>query len=318
MPKRGRAPQIHRLAVVDKEARVGAGTVVAPFACIAGDARIGAGCGIGEHVVIGAGARLGDGVTVGAGAKLAAGTRIGNAVTIGPNATFAERFLSVPPGARAGAQAATVRAGASIGAGATILPGVAIGQAAIVEAGTVVTRSVPPNAIVGGNPAQVQGYVTSAPTAAAPAAGVREDEGAGIPKLSVGGVVLQRLAIIRDIRGNLSVAEVGKGLPFVPRRYFIVCDVPNDRIRGEHAHRKLKQFLVCLRGRCSILVDDGKAREEVVLDTPGLGLFVPPMVWAVQYRYSADAVLMVLASAEYDAADYIRDYDEFLRLAGRR
>ena len=70
--------------------------------------------------------------------------------------------------------------------------------------------------------------------------------------------------------------------------------------------------MVCLRGRCSVIVDDGSTRAEIVLDTPELGLYVAPMVWAVQQYYAQDAMLLVLASAEYDAADYIRDYDEFL------
>jgi len=140
----------------------------------------------------------------------------------------------------------------------------------------------------------------------------------GVRKLVVKDVALHQLALVRDVRGNLRVGEIGKGLPFVPRRYFVITDVPNDKVRGEHAHRKLRQFLVCLRGRCSIVVDDGKRREEVVLDSADAGLYVPPLVWAVQYKYSADAVLLVLASAEYDAADYIRDYDEFMRLVRRR
>ena len=87
--------------------------------------------------------------------------------------------------------------------------------------------------------------------------------------------------------------------------------------RGEHAHKKLKQFLVCVRGRVTVLVDGGRSRQKIVLKDAGLGLYVPPMVWAAQYDYSPDAVLVVFASAGYDARDYVRDYGEFLRRKAR-
>ena len=131
------------------------------------------------------------------------------------------------------------------------------------------------------------------------------------------GAALYRLKLVRDVRGNLRVGEIGNGLPFVARRFFVIGDVPSARIRGEHAHRKLKQFLVCLRGRCTVIVDDGRRREEVVLDTPDVGIYLPPMVWAVQHKYTPDAIVLVLASAKYDPRDYIRDYDEFLRAVRR-
>ena len=136
-------------------------------------------------------------------------------------------------------------------------------------------------------------------------------------KLRVKGASLHRLKLVSDERGNLIVAELGAGLPFVARRYFMVCDVSSGRVRGEHAHRKLEQFLVCLRGQCSVIVDDGARREELVLNDPTIGLYVAPMVWAVQHGYSPDGMLLVLASAEYDPADYIRDYDDFLRAVRR-
>jgi dTDP-4-dehydrorhamnose 3,5-epimerase-like enzyme len=86
-------------------------------------------------------------------------------------------------------------------------------------------------------------------------------------------------------------------------------------VRGEHAHRTCQQFLVCVKVTVAVMVDNGHSREEFLLDRPTIGIFVPPRVWCVQYNYSADAVLMVFASQEYDPADYIRDYDEFLNLA---
>ena len=116
------------------------------------------------------------------------------------------------------------------------------------------------------------------------------------------------------MRGRLSVGECGPDVPFVPQRYFLVFDVPGKEVRGEHAHHRCKQFLVCARGSVSVVVDDGTTSEEFLLDAPNIGIYVPPMVWAVQYRYSADAVLLVLASEPYDSADYIRDYEAFLAL----
>ncbi len=137
-----------------------------------------------------------------------------------------------------------------------------------------------------------------------------------IRETSVSGVTVHRLPVFADLRGSLSVGEFPQQVPFVPKRYFIVFDVPGKDVRGEHAHRRCHQFLVCLRGSLSVVVDDGTSSEEIVLDRPSIGLYLPPMIWAVQYRYSADALLLVFASDPYDAGDYIRDYDEFLSAIG--
>ena len=76
----------------------------------------------------------------------------------------------------------------------------------------------------------------------------------------------------------------------------------------------LHQFLVCVAGRCNVVTDDGMTRHEVVLDSASKGIHIPPMVWATQYKFTRDAVLLVLASEYYEAAEYIRDYDEYLAL----
>jgi UDP-2-acetamido-3-amino-2,3-dideoxy-glucuronate N-acetyltransferase len=317
MRKLSLATDIDGLACIERGAKIGARTRVAAFAHIAAGARIGASCEIAEHVVVERGVDIGNRVSIASGVKLAAGVHIEDDVRIGANTAFANHLPASHRHAAQGA-GAIVRAGAIIGANATVLPAVVIGRAAVVNAGAVVTLDVPPNAIVGGNPAQLLGYVDSIRVAGRRLSTTRGGIANGIRKLAVKGVVLHELSMIHDLRGNLSVGEVGKGLPFAPRRYFVISDVPNDKVRGEHAHRKLKQFMVCLRGRCSILVDDGKRREEVVLDSTQAGLYVPPMIWAAQYKYSADAMLLVLASAEYDAGDYIGDYDEFMRLSRRR
>jgi dTDP-4-dehydrorhamnose 3,5-epimerase-like enzyme len=202
-----------------------------------------------------------------------------------------------------------VRRCASIGANATILAGTVVGGNAMVGAGAVVTRDVPPNAIVAGNPARIIGYVDSHSKAPLRAA-ARASETPGA--LTVRGARLLEMPVVSDIRGSLSFGEHETHLPFVPRRYFVIYDVPGKEVRGEHAHRTLQQVLVCLRGSLSVMLDDGGNRDEVVLDGPHHGLYVPPMVWTSQYRYSGDAILLVLASSAYDEADYIRSYDEFL------
>jgi UDP-2-acetamido-3-amino-2,3-dideoxy-glucuronate N-acetyltransferase len=130
----------------------------------------------------------------------------------------------------------------------------------------------------------------------------------------VEGVVLHQLPVVEERRGMLSYVEVARHVPFSVQRYFLVYRVPGGEVRGEHAHRTQHQFLVCVHGRCSVTVDDGHNRHEVKLDAPHIGLHISPMVWASQHHYSRDAVLLVLASDEYDPADYIQAYAEFVSL----
>jgi UDP-2-acetamido-3-amino-2,3-dideoxy-glucuronate N-acetyltransferase len=137
---------------------------------------------------------------------------------------------------------------------------------------------------------------------------------AGVAPTSVAGVTLHTLPHIIDARGDLSVAEVGEHVPFEVKRYFVVFGVSSGEIRGEHAHRTLHQFLVCVHGQCELVADDGRTRETFVLDRPSLAVYLPPMVWGVQHSYTPGSVLLVLASDHYDPADYIRNYDEFLAL----
>lgn len=95
--------------------------------------------------------------------------------------------------------------------------------------------------------------------------------------------------------------------------------MPGKEVRGEHAHRTCEQFLVCVHGAVAVVCDDGTQRQEFVLDSKELGLYMPPLVWGIQYKYTPEATLLVFASHGYDAKDYIRDYDQFLaELGGRR
>ena len=100
-------------------------------------------------------------------------------------------------------------------------------------------------------------------------------------------------------------------LPFIPQRFFTVFDVPSTYVRGSHAHIACEQLLICLKGSVRAVVDDGHVRQEFLLDRPDVGLYIGPQIWGTQYAYTSDAVLLVLASLPYDAADYIRDPEAF-------
>ena len=116
-----------------------------------------------------------------------------------------------------------------------------------------------------------------------------------------------------DDRGMLVALEEGKEIPFdVKRVYYMYDTVPGVR-RGLHAHKCLEQILICIHGSCKIHLDDGEETEEVELSSPYEGLYIPNDIWREMYDFSADAVLMVLASVIYDESDYIRSYDEFIK-----
>jgi hypothetical protein len=202
--------------------------------------------------------------------------------------------------------------GATLGENSVIFRCADIGARSVIRPAAVVERSVPVGAIVSGSPARITGYVgASAPKAELAA----EPQQVGARPSAVRGVTIHRLPRVTDIRGTLSVGEFERTIPFAVKRYFMVYDVPSEETRGEHAHRRCHQFLICVRGSCSVVADDGTSREEFLLDRPDVGVYLPPMVWGIQYKYSADAVLLVFASEYYDSSDYIRDYSEFLRLA---
>lgn len=304
---------IHPLSDVQSSA-IGSGSRLWQFVVVLPSAQIGQDCNICSHCLIENDVMVGDRVTVKSGVQLWDGLRVGDDVFIGPNASFTndrfprsqqkpEKFLVT-----------TIHDGASIGAGAVILPGVVIGSKAMVAAGAVVTRSVPPNAVVVGNPAKIVGYVDAARGVVFNVATTKHE--VGTTATSVAGVNLHRMPRVPDARGSLTVGEFGRNIPFTAKRYFMVFDVPSVETRGEHAHRECHQFLICVRGSCAVVADDGINRQEFLLDRPDVGIHLPPMVWGIQYKYSADAVLLVFASHYYDNADYIRDYAKFQQLAG--
>lgn len=292
---------------------IGDGTRIWAFAHVLPGAVIGRDCNICDGVFIENDVVVGDRVTVKCGVQLWDGVRLGDDVFVGPNATFTNDLF---PRSRKHPERYTetvVDAGASIGANATILAGVRIGSGAMVGAGAVVTRSVPPNAIVVGNPARITGYVSDA---ARGTGGVLQSSSTppreAVDETGVRGVRLHHMPRFSDMRGALSVGDFASDLPFAPQRYFLVFDVPTQETRGEHAHRRCHQLLVCVHGAVRVLADDGSRREEFTLDSPSTAIHLPPMTWGTQYKYSHDAVLLVFASERYDADEYIRDYDAFL------
>lgn len=292
---------------IGQRSRVWQFVVILPGAVIGDEANICSHCLIENDVI------LGDRVTVKSGVQLWDGLRIADDVFIGPNVTFAN-----DPFPRSRQRPDTyvkthIEAHASIGASAVVLPGVTIGRGAMVGAGAVVTRSVPANAIVVGNPARIVGYVDTGRDSGGKATALSEAPRAGSRHTSVRGVTFHRLKSVADMRGRLIVGDFERDVPFAVKRFFMVCDVPSKETRGEHAHRECGQFLICAQGQCSVLADDGSNREEFLLDRSDLGLYLPPRTWGVQYRYSKDAVLMVFASHLYDPLDYIRDYGEFVK-----
>jgi UDP-2-acetamido-3-amino-2,3-dideoxy-glucuronate N-acetyltransferase len=305
---------VHALASCESTS-IGENTRVWAFAHVLPGARIGRDCNICDHVFIENDVVIGDRVTVKSGVQLWDGLRVADDVFIGPNATFSNDKYPRSKQYQTEVLQTHLGAGASIGSGAVVLPGIRIGGRAMVGAGAVVTQDVPARAVVLGNPARIVGYAdTRRTTHQVPAAHFEASE--AVTKTSVRGVTLHRMPVALDLRGTLTAGEVSSHVPFVPQRYFLVYDVPGKDVRGEHAHRRCQQFLVCARGSLSVVIDDGSASEEVVLDQPNVGLYLPAMTWAVQYRYSADALLLVLASEPYDPADYIRDYDEFRSAVG--
>jgi UDP-2-acetamido-3-amino-2,3-dideoxy-glucuronate N-acetyltransferase len=246
---------------------------------------------------------LGEHCVVRSGAYLARGTQLSDHVYIGPNVAFAD--------AEGGLSPTVVEQGAHIGPNAVIAAGLRIARGARVRPGSVVLRSVPTGSIVEGNPAAIVGYVN----AGAPLPGRRravDDRESRMVTTVVKGVTVHNLPLHHDLRGDLSVGEFERDVPFSPQRYFLVLGVPGREVRGEHAHRECAQFLICVRGCMAVVADDGENRVEVMLDAANRGLYLPPMVWGTQYKHSDDAVLLVFASHHYDPADYIREYGDFM------
>ena len=116
-----------------------------------------------------------------------------------------------------------------------------------------------------------------------------------------------------DRKGNLSVVENGKDVPFVVKRVYYLYDVPGGESRGGHAHKALHQLVVAVSGSFTVVLDDGRDKKTFVLNRPYEGLFVVPGIWRTLEDFSSGSVCVVLASEKYDEMDYIRDFDEFIK-----
>jgi acetyltransferase-like isoleucine patch superfamily enzyme/dTDP-4-dehydrorhamnose 3,5-epimerase-like enzyme len=297
---------------------IGEGTTIWQSVVILPKAKIGSNVNICAQCMVENDVIIGNRVTIKSGVYLWDGVNIEDDVFIGPNVTFTndkfprskvypEKFLKT-----------IVEVGASVGGGAVLLPGIRIGRGAMVGAGAVVTKSVPAFAIVTGNPARIIGYVENKNNNKKEFPKniiTHSPNEIGVKKIGVGEVSLHQMNRFKDMRGDLSVGEFSKDIPFEPKRYFLVFNVPSEKTRGEHAHHKCKQFLICVKGSCAVVVDNGKSRCEIILDSPEKGIYLPPLTWGIQYKYSSDAVMLVLASESYDPNDYIRDYNEFLKIS---
>ena len=118
-----------------------------------------------------------------------------------------------------------------------------------------------------------------------------------------------------DERGSLIALEENYNAPFDIKRVYYIFDTKEGVTRGYHAHISLKQIAIAVKGSCTFVIDDGKTREEIILDNPNKGLLIEGLIWREMNDFSPDCVLVVLASEHYDESDYIRDYNKFLEIA---
>ena len=118
---------------------------------------------------------------------------------------------------------------------------------------------------------------------------------------------------ITDPRGNLSVIEELKEIPFKIERTYWIYDVPGGDARGGHAYKENQEFIVALSGSFDVVLDDGKEKQRFSLNRSYYGLYVPKGMWRQMDNFSTNSLALILSSTQYDPADYIRDYDQFLR-----
>ncbi|NNL79309.1 MAG: WxcM-like domain-containing protein [Flavobacteriaceae bacterium] len=127
---------------------------------------------------------------------------------------------------------------------------------------------------------------------------------------SISEVKLIDIPLIKDIRGNLGVLE-GSTVPFKFKRVYYLFDVPSDAYRGAHSHKEQEELLIALSGSFDVVLDDGKEKKRILLNSPRHGLYIPPGIWRELEHFSSAAVCLALNSDVYSEADYIRDYDTF-------
>ena len=122
------------------------------------------------------------------------------------------------------------------------------------------------------------------------------------------------MKIFGDERGKLVSLEGNKNIPFDIKRVYYIFDTLPDQVRGKHAHKDLEQIIVAMDGSCEFVLDDGKERKSIWLNRPDVGLYIGNNIWREMQNFSYGCKLMVLASKHYDEKEYIRNYDEFLKV----
>jgi dTDP-4-dehydrorhamnose 3,5-epimerase-like enzyme len=120
--------------------------------------------------------------------------------------------------------------------------------------------------------------------------------------------------ILGDERGSLIAIEEEYNIPFDIKRVYYIFDTKKNVTRGYHAHKNLKQMAISVKGSCTFILDNGSIKEEIKLDNPKQGLYLEGLIWREMKDFSEDCVLLVLASEHYDENDYIRDYNNFLKV----
>ena len=120
------------------------------------------------------------------------------------------------------------------------------------------------------------------------------------------------LETLGDDRGSLIAVEEGYNVPFEIKRVYYIFDTKQGVERGFHAHKKLKQLCIAVKGSCAFVLDNGNSKKEIELNNPNQGLFIEGLIWREMKNFSPDCVLVVMASEHYDEQDYIRNYKYFL------
>lgn len=128
------------------------------------------------------------------------------------------------------------------------------------------------------------------------------------------GYNLVNFKTLGDDRGSLIALEENYNTPFAIKRVYYIFNTKEGVTRGYHAHLDLKQIAIVVKGSCTFVLDDGKTRKEIKLDSPNQGLLIEGLIWREMYNFSPDCVLLVLASEHYDESDYIRNYGKFLEV----
>jgi len=299
-----------------KSENIGVNTRIWQYCVVLPNAKIGSDCNLCANVFVENEVIIGNRVTVKSGVQLWDGVVIEDDVFIGPNVTFSNDHFPRSKKPPKEFSKTLICEGSSIGSNATILPGIKVGKFSMVGAGSVVTKNVPDFVIVVGNPAKIIGYVdvNNVQRIIESPKEISKKVNSKKTFYELAGSFVHELPKIEDLRGNLSVVEFQKNLPFEVKRCFWIYGVPSTEVRGEHAHFECHQFIVCIAGSIQLLLDNGTKREQLKLDRSTLGVHIPPKNWAIQYQYSKDAVLLVFASHHYDEKDYIRDYGSFLKI----